>query len=342
MDSVFARLFRYRPSVDRLPQEDFFTEALAGVLLADRLFREAFVSWLIDREVDHVGIETQKSVGADNRIDIWIEARNDSLGSRHVVAMENKIQAGEGTDQLARYEAQLKCDADADTRTLVYATLHERRCFDPTPKDPEVRFRPVHWFQVADWIRRWTLRCGTTADERCIVMAHELLLLMENWNMAMNLNADDLTAATAYRRSVEDKLVQILEDTKATCQLPGTTGNQWSRTPRYSRRYLCYSSPWVDDQEDVYVEFGFDFDRDDAGWNVAELRLPSAYFAVRGTHRPELDGLAGWESPPSSWGDNYLCVKQLSCLRVGGDNLHLAYLEFLRNARDELWTAIRG
>lgn len=52
-----------------------------------------------------------------------------------------------------------------------------------------------------------------------------------------------------------------------------------------SRRYLCYSSPWVDDEEDVYVEFGFEFYRNDASWNVAELRLPSAYFAVRGTHK---------------------------------------------------------
>ena len=342
MASLFARLFAYRPSADRLPQEDFFTEALAGVLVADRSLREAFTRWLIGHEVDHVSVETQKSLSVDNRIDIWIEARNDGLGMRHVAAMENKIRASEGTEQLTRYEAQLKCDPDAATRTLVYATMHERKCFDPSPNGPMVVFRPVHWFQVADWFRSWTLCGGTNADEGCMIMVRELLLLMEHWNMAMNLNADDLTAATAYRRSVEDRLIQILEDTKATCQLPGTTGNQWSRMPRYSRRYLCYSSPWVDDQEDVYVEFGFDFDRDDANWKVAELRLPSAYFAVRGTYRPELDELTGWESPPSSWGDDYLRVKQLPCLRVGGDNLHLGYLEFLRSARDELWNAIHA
>ena len=340
MDTIFGRMFRYRPSIGRLPQEDFFTEALVGVLKANRALAEGFAGWIIGQEVDQVALETQKSVGDGNRVDIWMDARNQQCGLRHAVAMENKIGAGEGADQLSRYETQLKCDADAQTRTLVYATLHERSTFQPSPEAPHVTFRPLHWFEVADWLRVWTVNPREEIDDRCIVFVRELLLLMEDWNMAMNLNANDLAIATAYRRSVEDQLIQILEETKAACRLTGTRGNQWSHAPSYSRRYLCYSSPWIDDRKDIFVEFGFDFDRDDAHWSVAELHLPSAYFAARGTQRPGLDRLSRWDTPPESWGDDYLKVKQLSCLRIGGDSLHAEYLKFLHDARDELWEAV--
>ena len=159
--------------------------------------------------------------------------------------------------------------------------------------------------------------------------------------MAMNLNAQDLSVATAYRTSVHNQLLQVLNETKAGCALvSGGGGNQWSHGRLNPGPYLIYTSPWVDDQEDVYVEFGFDFDRKDVSWNVVELRLPSAYFAVRGTHRTELDQLVGWDRPPSSWGEDYLLVKQLDCLRVGGESLHAMYVEFLRDAREELWRTI--
>ena len=153
--------------------------------------------------------------------------------------------------------------------------------------------------------------------------------------MAMNLNAEDLAIATAYRRSVERQLIQILEETKAACELPGVKGNQWSHDPRH----LSYSSPWIDDQYDVYVQFGFDFARHDSEWSVERLRLPSAFFAVRGKPRSGLDQLLNWGPPPADWGSDYLWVKQLASLDVCGDSLHAEYVRFFLGARSELWDA---
>ena len=101
-----------------------------------------------------------------------------------------------------------------------------------------------------------------------------------------------------------------------------------------------YSSPWVDDQEDIHVEFGFDFDRDDSDWSVPHLSLPSAYFAAIGTDRPELGQLQNWGPAPTGWGDGYLRVKRLGSLRVQGNSLHGEYLRFFQSARDELWQAL--
>ena len=47
MSSFFLRLFAYRPRDGRVPQEDFFTEAFAGVLQASVPLRVNFVGWLI-------------------------------------------------------------------------------------------------------------------------------------------------------------------------------------------------------------------------------------------------------------------------------------------------------
>ncbi len=336
MSNIFSRLFRYQPSAGRTPMEDFFTEAFAGVLQASPSLRLELVKWLIGQDVDSVLLETQKTVENGNRLDLWIDAHNRRSGARHAIAMENKIATGEGQDQLRRYEHHLKRETTADTRTLVYATLHERSAFQASPEDPLVTFRPIHWFEVADWMREWTTKPTNAADDRSSIFVRELLLLMEEWRMAINLNADLLAAATKYQKIVGPQLVQILEETKQACGLAGTKGNQWS----HDRANLIYSSPWLDDQEGICVEFGFDFDRDDADFSVPQLCLPAAYFAVTGTHRPELNNLKDWRPAPESWPDGYLCVKRLGCLRLHGTSLHGEYLDFFLNARAELWRAV--
>ena len=336
MTSLFGRLFRCRPRPDRRPEEDFFTEALVGVLQASERLSRDFVGWLICQTVDRVRLETQRSAGADGRIDIWIDARNGGE-ARHVVAMENKIGAPEGDEQLSGYSAYLQRFDQAETRTLVYATMHERKARPPSPEGPPVRFRPVFWFEVADWLRRWVDARRWNPDDGGVFFARELLELMEQWGMAMTLNAGDLAAATAYRRTVEGRLLQILEEVKGACELAGAPGNPWA----HERQFLHYRSPWLDDQKDMYVLFGFDFQRDDAEWSVERLRLPSAYVAAAGSRELSHGGpLSNWTEPPAAWPEDYLLVRQLASLDVRGDSLHEQYLDFFRNAISELCEAV--
>lgn len=154
--------------------------------------------------------------------------------------------------------------------------------------------------------------------------------------MDINLNANLAATATIYHKSVYPQLVAILNEIKEACGLRGTKGNQWS----HNTQYLYYSSPWLDNHQNIHVEFGFDFDRDDADFSVPQLGFPSAYFAAKGTHRPEIDNLEDWEAAPESWGDGYLRVKRLGCLRLQGTSLHGEYINFFLNARSELWQAI--
>ena len=342
MSSIFGRLFKYRPRPNRDPKEDFFTEAFAGVLKKSPTLRSAFVYWLIEQEVDFVYVRTQKTMPT-GRIDIWIDARSRHNGTRHLVAIESKIGADVVQYQLRRYEAHLRSEAKADSRTLISATCHERSRFRRCLDAPDVQFRQIHWFQVADFLRNWISRLPNEWDDPSVPFVRELLLLMEEWSMAMTLNVDDLAAATSYHTSVYARLVQILEQTKEGCNLPQPIVGNWSGGGRTSL-YLARSSPWFGEfgngPNSIYVEFGFDFERDDADWNVAHLRLPSAYFTFQCPHLLELHYPEGWESPPAEWGEEYRQVKHLACLQVNGETLHIEYLEFFQNARDELWHAL--
>ncbi len=337
MNSIFSRLFSYRPRLDRLPEEDFFTEAFVGVLMKSKPLQFEFVEWLIGEEVHEVDLDTQKTFDGGGTVDVWIDARNRLSGARHVVAMENKIGAEEGPNQLQGYAVELQLIETAESRTLVYATRHQRSEAQGFLDTPDVEFLQIHWFQVADWLREWMINQSSREDDAGTCFVGDLVLLMEDWNMAMNMNIDDLAAATTYHKSVAAQFEQILNQVYEACNVPGTRANPWTYKP------LWYSSPRIDDQQNTYVKFGFDFDRNDAVWSVEDLRLPSAYFAVRGGHRPEIDNLTDdWQQPPDGWQADNLRVKQLDSLQVPGDPLHVQYLAFFEDARAELWQALGG
>ncbi len=60
-------LFAYRPRDGRTSLEDFFTEAFAAVLQANRNLCGQFVKWLIDSdEVDDVHIATQNEMASSS------------------------------------------------------------------------------------------------------------------------------------------------------------------------------------------------------------------------------------------------------------------------------------
>ena len=333
MSGVFLRLFKYRPGDGRVSQEDFFTEALAGVLDASLSLRVDFVRRLIGAEgIEAAHVSTQQGLAGDGRVDMWIEARGVGK-TRHLLAIENKIGASVGRDQLRAYDRALRATGHAGSRTLACVTRHERPSFTSAPT---VTFRPVYWNEVARWFREWF---RSHSKEPVAPLVRELLLLMEEWEMDVHLTADDLAAATRHRTSVERQVLQILDEVYAECKIPQGQGN-WV----FNRQLLCYTSRRFSKAMKAWAEFGFDFERDDAGWSVPRLGLPSAYFAVGGAEGQILKkrlATLGWSAPPEEWGDSYLRAKQLERMVVSGESLHLQYLEFFKTARAELWEALK-
>ena len=320
MASIFGQLFKYRPRENRLPQEDFFTEALAGVLRKTPDVRTKFVEWLIwhdnyEVKIEKADIDTQKQVSG-GRLDIYIDARSVD-GQRHVVVVENKISAEEGANQLKRYSEHLGTESDAATRTLVYITRTSAPNFEA--KRNNVTFTPLKWFQVYHWFKE-------SAESEHPFLC-DLLELMEEWNMTieLRLNATDLAAAVSYKKSAEEQFWNVLKMVKGDLVIKKSTS-------KWISYFLAYSTPYLGDSR-IYLYFGFDFDREENDWSVEKLCIPSAFVGVCGSDaKPAfLKRLSDhWTEVPQHMGwKGGLRVKQMSKKSlVSKASFGEAYLDF--------------
>ena len=215
MPSLFARLFAYRPHENRDPAEDFFTEALAGVLNANNALRKEFAGWLMNPvPLKSVGpVETQKAIGGGNRCDLWLDAR-DEANEHHLIVLENKIGAPADLSQLGRYANCLATQIHAASRTLLFVSPHSRSGFRLSVDGSSVDFRECRWYQVYDWLTNWVQQERASAVSST-VLVQELLDLMEEWNMDMKLSAADLAVAATYQLSAKKRLVKILDEVYA-------------------------------------------------------------------------------------------------------------------------------
>lgn len=212
-ECFLERLFKYRATEGRSPEEDFFTEAFAGVLESRPKMSVDFAAWLTEREIKSADVATQKVVNATNRLDMWFKARDEN-GGNHLVVLEHKLGARQGSDQLRRYERYLTAQV-ADSYTLVYVTMHEHSNFEPLGE--AVSFRNLHWFEVYDWLEDW-IRENDDIDSASGGLTRELLRLMEAWGMEMGLGARELASAVEYKGSVQSQLLQILDEVREQCR----------------------------------------------------------------------------------------------------------------------------
>ena len=331
-NSIFGRVFRYRQSDNRSPTEDFFTEVFVGTLESSDLLSKSFVGHLLDTDVDSVRFETQKTVD-QGILDVWVDAHDGD--GRHVIAFENKIGAMEGHRQLERYEEHLRSQC-AKTKWLYYLTLHSPTDFEPQADG--VEFRRMQWFDVYNWIKAWLPGHEQAISQRSRVFINEMLALMEEWNMATNLNVSDFAAATVYKTRVHGQLIHLMNTVFQETRIPSTKSNQWS----YDYAQMQYSSAWIDDKRDgVFVSYGFEFHRNDQYWSSTKLLLPGAYFGITGPGANECDlsGLSDrWTDPPDTW--NWAPgsrVVQMDKLPVDGEDVGGKYLGFFRCCLRELW-----
>ena len=325
MESLFKRLFRYRPREGYEPKEDWLTESFAAVLDCSRL-REAYAGYLIGRrDVETADIETQRTFGRA-RPDMWIDAR-DAVGGRHVVMVEHKTGwEPAGARQLGDYERRLQ-RMTAKTKTLVQIARTPRKP-DFEPAD-DVGFKSLPWFEICRWLQN---RAATArSDGEAVEFVDELLKFMKERGMTIEISMDELAAYTVSKASgVEQRLWQILdaawEDSGMEDAIGGSEGN-WKR-----REPMRWVSPEIS-AHSVKIIYGFSFTRDDPEWDTDSLRLPSAYVGVWRTDEScKLPCPSGWKERPKAWREEYEWVCQIGELRLRGGSLTASYLEFFTDA----------
>ena len=219
MESLFKRLFRYRPTEGRQPKEDWFTESFAAVLDRQPGLGGAYAGRLIGRDVETADIETQRTFDIA-RPDMWIDAR-DAEGRRHVVMVEHKMGAPAERPQLEAYERRLR-GLTAETKTLVHvAGSTEAPDFKVT--DSSVRFECLRWFEVYRWLRCWAVSARNGGE--AVQLVDELLRFMEERGMSIEIGMDELAAYTVCKASgVEQRLEQLLNAAWDDCGMTDALG----------------------------------------------------------------------------------------------------------------------
>ena len=160
MTSIFDRTFWYRQSEGKTSKEDYFTETFVAILEKVEGLKIDFIKYLLCSEVNEVTeiegvyLQSQKSFwDARRRVDIYVDARGIER-QRHLMIIESKIDAPEGSGQLDAYMKLLKNERAATSRTLVYITRGSQK---PRKKYQRgnVRFRRLRWFEVYNWLEGW-------------------------------------------------------------------------------------------------------------------------------------------------------------------------------------------
>lgn len=188
-ESLFSRLFIYRPSEHRNPAEDFFTEIFAFLLenvdgLLGEILSRSKVITQGQLEITEVKTQCQFSMqSGDIRPDIFV--RFSANNENWLLFIENKIDAREGERQLESYLDYLGKKAKEDTDCVL---LYITQFYDPKKVDPPSRviFRQLRWGQIYEFLTKF--------ESNEFVFQARLYMKENGMSMSRNFSSDHLKA----------------------------------------------------------------------------------------------------------------------------------------------------
>ena len=270
MTSIFSRIFPYRQSEGRTPFEDFFTVTFADVVTKSNLFRNEFVMWLFELELENIKlirIETHRRFN-EGIPDICVKVR-DTDNRNYVAIIESKIDSCVGEGQLEAYDSILSNYWPEDwLKTLIYITKYNEDVGDYEEAD-NIEFRQHRWSDLYERLAEAMQKKPNEVG----ALECELLKFMEDWEMNGGINAAHLRSfVTCFDNRVGERLVDIQNDAWHASGLNNVleTIGQWKYYLSTGEQYSPAIRPYG-----FRIWMGFRYDRRDDNWNVDEVEIPS-------------------------------------------------------------------
>lgn len=242
---MLNRLLRlYARNGSNTPLEDFTTEVLASLLEKDPEILHQFTRNILGLESDFLKIETQKHyslIGGDRAIVDLV------LSNQEVICfIENKVNSGEGYNQLDKYSKILDDIPHYGRKYLFYCTKY------PEPKE-ETRhgFKQFRWFEVA--------RIMESSKNELAIEFYKFLK-SNSMTQSNEITTKDLFLLENFRETVqflESFLDRLRPLFGALVKKPAKPENI-SQMMRYSR-YILYKPFILGEPKDKYNEIGAGF-----------------------------------------------------------------------------------
>lgn len=196
-NSLFTKLLSYKPSDNYTPFENYLTEIFAYCLKNDYVFRDSFIFECLKLESSiNFSISTQNQYAEFGKPDIEIELDN------YNILIENKVDSGEGFNQLLRYEQILKkLKDDTKKKILVYITMfYEQKELS----NENVQLIQVRWYEIHNIIRS-----GYSETTQLL----KKFLSDNNMSKSLNFNESDLSVLKAIPQTLGkmDELLNRIE-----------------------------------------------------------------------------------------------------------------------------------
>lgn len=238
-----------RSNRSKTPLEDFTTELFVGILNYDFLLRERFFEKFLGSDSENLRIQTQRKFRlAGNRdciIDIVIE------GSDEIYFIENKVNAGEGVEQLIRYAHALDVYKEEGYKTkLLYCT----KIFD------EKSIKSHDFFQYS-----WHFLSRFIKENYSEKLSLDFVKYLKNNNMSTDmtiLSSDLVTMENASKvlglmnRNIENVLGEFSRCFPNAADL--RKGNKLKEQMFHHNRICVMASPIVEGKEWSEILYGFD------------------------------------------------------------------------------------
>jgi hypothetical protein len=213
---LFSRLLKLHSlHPGTTPLEDFFTEIVAHLF---DVSHETLFSWIEEylkldtsryTEPPHIwtqsGSEPLGHHSVGTRFDILIELSDGSCSDW--IAIESKISAREGPDQLGRYTEVLAAKENSRERILLYIT----RDYDPKDEssilqglESTVRFKQLRWYEFHDFLQ------SRPRDASTEMLVNEIVKFMEENRMAQS---NQFTAVDVLTLSNLSNVLSLMDET---------------------------------------------------------------------------------------------------------------------------------
>lgn len=164
----------YNNNSNKTPLEDFNTECFANILKLYENIKTDFIYNFLILPEDEYTIKTQLKKDLLNDPNCIIDLV--FIGNKNICFIENKVESGEGHEQLSRYCKVLDIHFDKLNKYLFYCTKYT----DPKNINKEFNnynFKQFKWFEIAKFLKKHT-------NENPLIK--DYILFLKNYKMTQD------------------------------------------------------------------------------------------------------------------------------------------------------------